>query len=83
MTWRETEQIKVTQDKNFISSYLICSFGEVLRSVVEEVLGDLRMLSMVKQTLFLTNFFCSDQEENTQGRSDKILKILGIKEGEH
>lgn len=36
VTWREMEQIKITQNKNFISSYLICSFGEALRSVVEE-----------------------------------------------
>lgn len=39
VTWRESAQIKITQNKNFIPSHFICSFGGALTSVVEERLA--------------------------------------------
>lgn len=34
--WKETEQIKETKLKNFISNCITCLFGRALSSLVEE-----------------------------------------------
>lgn len=43
MTWGESEPMKITEIKNFTSSYSIGSFDRALRSVIEEQLARLRM----------------------------------------
>ena len=43
VTWGESEPMKITEIKNFTSSYSIGSFDRALRSVIEEQLARLRM----------------------------------------
>lgn len=75
------EQIKITKIKNFFSSSFTCSFGRMLRSLIEECWACGNALED-KTAIVPDQFVLFKPGRINQNGNDQMLNILGVEKEE-